>query len=187
MQRKKYILLASIVVLALTVGTAIAKADNDDENGNKNGNGLMKGIEKISERLERFELPAVDSLAANPPSIFVGPQGQTRIIGGEITTLGNATSSTDMIKVWGITLSVNTENAQFIPAGTSHAALKVGDKVSIKGTTTDSGIVLASVVHALSDRQRMVEELFSQVTKLIEKIRELQQKAGLPLTPFPAR
>ena len=183
---KKILAFFVVFFLALSIVGSTALAENDNSNSKKEEKALGK-VEKTLERLERFELPDVESQRDNPASLFVGPQGQTRIIRGEIVSL-SATSTTgiDEIKVWGMTLKVDMTGANFIPAGTSKETLKVGDKVNVKGTMDQTtGVIKASTVHSISVRQRVTDNILSQITKLIERLRELQQKAGLPLTPLP--
>lgn len=182
---KKYLLFFAVLSFALVVTSAVVADDEDENHGQKKGE--LKRLGKTIERLERFELPEIESSGEHPASFFVGPKGQVRVIAGEITELAGAvTPPVDGVKVWGLNLKVNMENANFIPPGTTRASLKVGDTVNIKGRMNkDTGVIEAATVHALSSRDRMADELFQQILRLIEKIRELQQKAGLPLTPLP--
>ena len=99
--------------------------------------------------------------------------------------MATTTSMID-VKVWGLTLKVDTTGANFIPSGTNAETLKVGDKVNIRGTMDQAtAVIKASTVHSLSARKLLNDNILSQITKLIERLRELQQKAGLPLTPLP--
>ena len=182
---KKILVIFTVVFLAIGIAASTAFAHETDES--KNGHKAEKKIEKALEHLERFELPEVESFKEHPASLFVGPQGQTRIIRGEITSLsGTTTPAIDEIKVWGLTLKVDMTAANFIPSGTSKETLKVGDKVNIRGTMDQAtGVIKASTVHSISARKRVTDDILSQITKLIERLRELQQKAGLPLTPLP--
>lgn len=181
---KKILVLFGVFVLALLVAssTVLAK-DDESENGQK----AEKKIEKALERLERFELPEVESFREHPASLFVGPRGQTRIIRGEIISLsGTTTPAIDEVKVWGLLLKVDMTAANFIPAGTNKETLKVGDTVNIRGTMDQTtGTINASTVHSISARNRLTDNILAQITKLIERLRELQQKVGLPLTPLP--
>ena len=181
---KKILVIFGAFVLALLAANLTVLAESDES---KNGHKAEKKIEKALEHLERFELPEVESFKEHPASLFVGPQGQTRIIRGEITSLsGTTTPAIDEIKVWGLTLKVDMTAANFIPSGTSKETLKVGDKVNIRGTMDQAtGVIKASTVHSISARKRVTDDILSQITKLIERLRELQQKAGLPLTPLP--
>ena len=186
MTMKKYLLIALLLVGVTFVASSVFARDEGNNDKPKVGKGETRKLENLSERIENFELPDVESPKQHPSSLFIGPQGQTRIINGELTTLGNTTPAMDGVKVWGISLKVNMGNARFTPAGTTRSSLQVGDKVNIKGTIDQaSGEIQASIVHALSARNRLTDDLLGQITKLIEKIRELQQKAGLPLTPLP--
>ena len=183
---KKYLIVA-LLVAGVALAASSAFADDENDSGKpKVGKGELKKLERLGERLENFELPEVESHKPHPSSLFVGPQGQVRIISGELVSLGNVTPTVDGVKVWGLSLKVNMGNARFTPAGTTHSSLQIGDKVNVKGTMDQStGEIQASIVHALSARGRLTGDLLSQIRKLIEKIRELQQKAGLPLTPLP--
>ncbi len=174
---KKYIFLIFLLGFAFISFAALAKSDQKENE--------LKKIEQSLERLEKFELPEIESTKEHPSSLFIGPEGQVRIINGELTTIGTATPVVDGIKVWGINLSVDVGSAKFIPAGTTASSLKVGDKVNIKGTVDGTGKITASIVHAISVRQQNIGKLQAQITELIKKIRELQQKLGLPLTPLP--
>ncbi len=175
---KKYLLFAAIFGLIVFGFTALARSENSENDSKK----LNKAVEK----LEKFELPDVESVKENPASLFVGPQGQVRIISGEITAIGTSTPQIDSIKVWGLTLSVDVANAKYIPSGTTASSIKVGDKVNVKGTINkDTGVIKADTVHALTLHQQTINDLTSRIRELIVKIRELQQLAGLPLTPLP--
>jgi hypothetical protein len=99
--------------------------------------------------------------------------------------VGSSTPAIDGVRVWGISLNVNVTNARFSPAGTTASSLKAGDKVNIKGTVDSSGIITASIVHLVSAPQQNISEMHARIIELIKKIRELQQKFGLPLTPLP--
>ena len=179
---KKSIFIVIVLCIGLVAFSALVLAKSDS-NSNKNE---IKNLEKSVEKLEDFQLPDVESSIEHPSSFFIGPQGQVRIISGEITAIGTTTPQIDGVKVWGIDLKVNVGGAKFIPAGTVVPDLKVGDKVNIKGTIDNAtGVINASIVNALSVRQKTIEDLASQIRALIIKIRELQQKAGLPLTPLP--
>ena len=170
------------VVVGVALATAPVLAHDEDEVKEVKPKAITRGLEKIIERLENFELPIVESPRETPPSFFAGPHGEVRIHSGEITALASTTMS---VKVWGLMLSVNTSGARFIPDG-ALASLRVGDKVNVKGTiSAATGAVTASVVHALSSRRRLTDELINQINRLIERLRELQQRAGLPLTPLP--
>jgi len=182
---KKILVIFTVFVLTLSVASSTVLAENDDS---KKEEKALGKIEKALERLERFDLPEIESIRDNPASLFVGPQGQTRIIRGEITSLSaTSTPGIDEVKVWGLTLKVDMAGANFIPSGTSRETLKVGDKVNIKGTMDQAtAVIKASTVHSLTARQRVNDDIWAQITKLIERLRELQQRVGLPLTPLPA-
>jgi len=189
MKKSLFLFVAFILAVLVTVSTVLAEDDDSTEEKDA-GKKLEKAeakFERALDRLERFELPEVESQKEHPASLFIGPQGQTRIIRGEITSLsGTSTPALDEVKVWGLLLKVDMTEANFIPSGTSKESLKVGDKVSIKGTMDQAtGVIKASTVHSISTRKRMADDLLGQITKLIERVRELQQKAGLPLTPLP--
>lgn len=176
---KKYtLLIISLLAFGLLTFSVFAKSDQSTNE--------VKKLEQALEKLEKFELPDVESTKTNPASLFVGPQGQFRVISGEIMSVGSTTPVIDGIKVWGISLTVDVTNAKFIPAGTTNSNLKVGDKVNIKGTVDATGKITASIVHSLTVRQQQnITEMQTQITELIKRIRELQQKLGLPLTPLP--
>lgn len=143
---------------------------------------IGKIVEKAVERVEKFELPEIASPRETKPSLFVGPQGEVRILGAEITAL--AGSSFDL-KVWGIALHIETATTtEFIPAGTSFSSLQISDKVNVRGIMRDTGVVTAKAVHNVSDRNRMTDVITRQIRELLERLRELQAKLGLPLTPF---
>ncbi|GEM_PF-4104463 len=188
---QKILVIFGAFVLALLVAGSTVLAENDNsEKGKSEEKKIERAeakVEKALERLEKFELPEVESQRDNPASLFVGPQGQTRIIKGEITSLtGTSTLATDEVKVWGMTLKIDMTASNFIPSGTSKATLKVGDKVNIRGTMDQAtGVIKASTVHSISARKRVTDDIFSQIVKMVERLRELQQKAGLPLTPIP--
>lgn len=177
---KKYIALISLLGIVLVASSVLATSD---KNQNEN---QAKKIEQLTEKLENFTFPGIESTKINPSSLYFGPQGQVRIISGEITSIGTATPAIDGIKIWGISLNVDVTGANFIPAGATISGLKVGDKVNIKGTINkDTGVITASTVHSLVTTQQDVVKLQLQITELIKKIRELQEKFGLPLTPLP--
>ena len=167
-------ILAGVMALALP-----SLADDDDDEPKIR----LRGLERVIEKLESFELPEIESVREHPASLFVGPKGEVRILSGVITATA---SSTITVKVWGLSLSVDITNARFIPAGVSASSLKIGDKVNVKGSiNNDTGVIRAATVHGLTPRLRLADELFNQIRKLIELLRELQAKAGLPLTPLP--
>lgn len=191
---KKILAICAVAFLAVGIAVSTAFAENDDNDDSKRGKNTEKKIEKAEmkvektlERLEKFELPEIESVRDNPASLFVGPQGQTRIIRGDIVSLsGTTTPAIDEVKVWGMTLKVDMTAANFIPSGTSKETLKVGDKVNIRGTMDQAtGVIKASTVHSISARKRVSDDIFAQITQLVERLRELQKKAGLPLTPLP--
>jgi len=179
MKKYKYIVLISLIGVVLIASSVLATSDQKNQN-------QLKNAEKILEKLENFELPDIESTKINPSSLFLGPQGQVRVISGEITELGNTTPAVDGVRVWGVNLKVDTGSAKFIPSGISHSALKIGDKINIKGTINkDTGIITASIVHSLATAQQNVSAIQAQITELLKRIRELQQKLGIPLTPLP--
>lgn len=185
---RKYLFIAAVVLAIAVIASSALARDDDEKNGpNKGSNlGQVKKLEKTLERLEAFELPEVESTRTYRPSLFLGPQGQARIISGELINLGNATPAVDGIRVWGIDLRVDMGSARFSPRGTDRSDLQIGDKINVKGQVDEgTGVITASLVHALSSRHRLTDELFEKITKLIERLRELQEKAGLPLTPLP--
>lgn len=172
---------SAVLVIALAAAPVLARDDDNDDDFKPVSKPLQK-IEKAIERLENFQLPEIESAREHPASFFVGPQGQVRVISGEVMTLASTTMS---VKVWGLTFAVNTGGAQFTPQE-AQANLRVGDKVNIKGSiSADTGSINATLVHALSSRKRMTDELVNLINRLIEQLRELQRRAGLPLTPFP--
>lgn len=145
-------------------------------------NSSTMALERAIDKLEKFELPDVESTGSHNQSLFVGPRGQVRIISGEVKSIASSTIS---VEVWGLTLQVNIGSASFRPKGELASTLKVGDKVNIKGKMNSAGGVDAEVVHNLSRRKAVTDELSAQIRKLIERLRELQLKAGMPLTPLP--
>jgi len=132
---KKILVIFGVFVLALLVGGSTVLAESDES--------------KKPERPERFERPRAEWFREHAPSFFVGPQGQTLIIRGEIISLsGTTTPAIDEVKVWGLLLQVDMTAANFIPEGTSKENLQVGDKVNIKGTMDQqTGVITASTVH----------------------------------------
>lgn len=165
--------------LGLIAFSVLAKSDQQQTNE-------VKKLEQAIDKLEKFELPDIESTKTNPASLFIGPQGQVRIISGELISIGVATPAIDGVKVWGISLAVDVTNAKFIPSGTTASRLKVGDKVNIKGTIDNAGKITASIVHSLTARQQQnITGMQAQIMELIKRIRELQQKLGFPLTPLP--
>lgn len=168
---KKVLVLFGVFALAFAMASSTVLAKSDEPR----------------EHLERLELPEVESFREHPASLFVGPHGQTRIIQGEIVSLsGTTTPAIDEVKVWGLVLKVDMTAATFIPAGTSKETLRVGDKVNIEGTIDQAtGVISASTVHSISARRRVADDILSRITGLVEHLRRLQQKAGLPLTPLP--
>jgi hypothetical protein len=174
------------LVIALVAGVVAFSAFAATKIQANSNNNAIKKLEQNIEKLEKFELPDVESAKEHPSSLYIGPQGQVRIISGEITEIGTTTPVIDGIKAWGINLKVDVGNAKFIPSGTTASSLKVGDKVNVKGTINkDTGVITASTIHSLSATQQTMDALLNQIRALIVKIRELQQKAGLPLTPLP--
>lgn len=154
---KKYLITLSVLGIFLIASTAFA-----DNNGKK----------------EKFEIPDVEETEMqSSSSLFIGPQGQVRIINGEVTSLGTATPFIDGVKVWGLTLQVNSTNAQYIPAGASRSDLKVGDRVNVKGTMSgDNGVVVAQKINLFTRVKFNLESLRQQIQDILQKIRELEQK-----------
>jgi len=182
---KKYFILTFLIGLSLIAFSVLAKSDNKNNNGQQQNN-EAKQLDKAIEKLENFTIPDVESTKINPSSLFIGPQGQVRIISGELTSIGTTTPAADGVKIWGINFSVDVSGAKFNPTGTTASSLKVGDKVNIKGTINkDTGIITASIVHSLATTQQNVNAIQAQITELLKRIRELQEKLGLPLTPLP--
>lgn len=182
---KKYLILTFLIGLSLIAFSVLAKSNNQQNNGQQQNN-EVKQLDKAIEKLENFTLPDVESTKINPSSLFIGPQGQFRIISGELTSIETVTPAVDGVKVWGIKLNVDVSNAKFNPAGTTASSLNIGDKVNIKGTVNkDTGIITASIVRSLAATQQNVSGIQAQITELLKKIRELQQKLGLSLTPLP--
>src|SRR3989344_3790584 len=103
MQRSQ--IASALIGIMLVAAPAFAR-DNGDDNGR---NKSVKALEKVIERLEKFELPEVESANAHPQSVFIGPQGQARIISGEITSIASPTMN---VKVWGLTFPVNIASAR---------------------------------------------------------------------------
>ena len=185
---RKYLFIVAVVLAVGVVASSVLAHDDDDKGGPNKGSSLGQGkkLEKTLERLEALELPEVESPRTHLPSLFLGPQGQARIISGELINLGNATPAVDGVRVWGIDLRVDMGSARFSPRGIERSDLQIGDKINVKGQIGEgTGVITASLVHALSSRYRLTDELFEKITKLIERLRELQEKAGLPLTPLP--
>ena len=179
--KKNIFLITAIIVGFVAISVFAATRIQATSNNN-----AIKKLEQNIEKLEKFELPDVESSKEHPSSLYIGPQGQVRIISGEITEITTTTPAVDGIKVWGINLKVDVGSAKFIPSGTTASSLKVGDKVNVKGTINkDTGIITTSTVHLLSKPQQNTDALLNQIRALITKIREIQQRLGLPLTPLP--
>ena len=167
-------ILAGVMALALP-----SLADDDDDEPKIR----LRGLERVIEKLESFELPEIESVREHPQSLFVGPHGEVRIISGEVTSL---VSSTMNVKVSGLTLAVNIGSARFLPDGSSASSLQVGTKVNVRGTINQStGVITASTVHIRSPRPSLEDELMRKIQELIQRIREIQARLGLPLTPLP--
>ncbi|MBI1971347.1 MAG: hypothetical protein HYS52_00670 [Candidatus Wildermuthbacteria bacterium] len=167
----KYILIAMLAVALVGVPFVFAKADDDDKKFPK---GEFKKIEKLFDKLEKIE---GHKLSAS--SFFVGPEGQVHVLAGEVITLATATPAVDGVKVWGLNVRVDF--------GTFRSDLKVGDKVNIQGTINPSdGTITATRVHSLSaERAAVASTIVERIRKVIEKIREIQARFGLTLTPLP--
>lgn len=185
----RIVLVGFLVSALLFVGVQGVGARRENENTNDKGRGLrLEKVEKRTlqtiEKLEKIELPDVESPREVRSSLFVGPVGEARIHGGEITALSGASFS---VKVWALTLSVETATTtRFIPAGTEFSSLRIGDKVNVAASMRETdGVLVARIVHDLSGRGRLAETLASQIRQLIERLREIQTRLGLPLTPFP--
>ncbi len=171
-------MIAAAAMIALPV-FAVENGDDDDDDDRR----TSSSIQKIIERIEKIDLPDVESPKEHPQDLFIRPQGRVVIHSGEVTVV---TDPTITVKVWGLSLQVNIDQARFIPeATTTRSSLKVGDKVNIDGTISrDTGQVSAKRVHVLTQRQRMVDELIRKINDLIARLRELQLRAGLPQTPL---
>lgn len=173
----RHILLASSAVSVFLLA-AVALAHDEDRPKARE----LRSLDRAIDRLEEIELPDAESRREHPSSFFAGPHGEARIISGEVSSIASTTMA---VRVWGLTLTVNIANARFHPAGTTASSLRVGDKVNVKGVISkDTGVIEASLVNARSHRVRLTDELSNQIRRLIERLRELQAKAGLPLTPL---
>ena len=121
----------------------------------------------------RGEIPAI---------LGIGPEGSVRIHRASVTGVA---SSTLTVNIWGIALSVDIANAKFSPAVASTTTFQVNDRVNIRGKMQTNGTIVASAVHDLNWYSAATEQLRERIRKLIEQLRELQAKAGIPQTPLP--
>ena len=170
MNRK--IIPAILLLLSLTTFSLVYADSDRGQDGFKK---LFREIDKVIEKFEDDDLPEIESKREHPASLFVGPRGQARVISGEVSAVA---SSTLNVKVWGLGLVINTANARFSPANASSSAIKIGDKVNIKGQigTTTNGVINATRVNLLTLRPRPEAEASSKIERLIERLRELQKK-----------
>ena len=177
-------LLGTLVIVSLAAAPVFA---DDHGGGDRPKAKQIRGFEKAVDRLERiesFDIPDVESTSERPSTLFIGPQGQARIYRGEVTAAADPTLT---VKIWGLSLVVDISGARFLPANVSGSGIHSGDRISVRGTMNkDSGVIKAATVHDLSiPPLHPANPFLDQLTKLIERLRELQTRLGLPLTPFP--
>ncbi|OGF82418.1 hypothetical protein A3B18_03695 [Candidatus Giovannonibacteria bacterium RIFCSPLOWO2_01_FULL_46_13] len=169
---KKYITVI-LVMTILSVGLfSPAYADND----NGRFKNLFKRIDKSIQKLEKVQNFNISQ------SFSVEGGGEARIRGG---TISNTASSTITVKVWGLDIDVNTVGAKITHNDNATTTLKVGDKVNVKGKMETGGILKASSIELLLSGNTN-PQITEKIRKLIERLREIERRAGLPLTPFPS-
>jgi hypothetical protein len=89
------------------------------------------------------------------------------------------------VKAWGLSFAVNTAGAKLLPNGTTMSSIVIGSKVNIRGSINASSAVTATTVNLITPRPAIADELMKRINELIVRIREIQARLGLPLTPLP--
>ena len=173
----KKIIIASLLVSMLSAGLfGVASADNNSgKNGGFRLKNLFKRIDNSITKLERLE----------SPSLRIEEDGNARITTGEIINVSTGTS-TITVKIWGLQMDVNIADAKITHKdnATSTVSLKIGDKVNVKGKMQSNGVIKATHIGLvqITDQRAVISE---NIRRLIERLREIESRAGLPLTPFP--
>lgn len=174
---------AKVIPILLGLSLLAAPALARESGHSKKIEQQFKKVERVVERLENFELPEVESAGDHPSQLVVNADGNVRIINGEVT---GVSGSSFTVKIWGLSLAVDASGATFLPRGTTTPTVQNGDRVSIRGRVNGgTGVVSATTVNILTPRSNQANELFERLTKLIMRLRELQARLGLPLTPLP--
>lgn len=173
-----YRIIPVLLAFALVAPTAFAKNDDGERPAKQ-----LKMLDKAIERLEKFEFPLVDSEADHPTQLVVNASGNVRIIAGEVTAVSGSSLT---VKSWGLSLTVNAGSASFLPSGTTIANISVGSRVNVSGNIDSAtGVITARTVRVRSPLPALSDQLFQRIIELITRIREIQARLGLPLTPLP--
>lgn len=182
---RKQLVLNAVLCMALLATPVLAA----NEHGSKRSERIEKRFEKLVDRfedqLEKFELPVIESRNARP-SIFVGTSGEVRLHSADV--LSNA-STTMGVRVWNHTFGINVSSTtKLMPNNSTISNINVGDKVNIRGRMNSSGVVDATLIHDLTPSQTASSTVNAKLTlhinKFIERLRQIQARNGLPLTPF---
>lgn len=172
--KKNFYAAAAVLTAVLAVSTPIVYGHSNTNGENKGEAKQLEKVEKLIEKLDKFEIPALESSTSHPSSIVITPQGKININNGEVVSIASTTLE---VKAWGLKFSVETGEARFIPENTVLSDLQVGDKINLKGQiSADNSIVKAEKIHALSLKTRATDKLKSQIDELLKKIEELKKK-----------
>jgi hypothetical protein len=183
---KKIFLIAFLGILIFGSGLAFA------------GQGLKLKAFKPAEVFEKLknwdkeikvpEMPEIEKGSA-PKSLTISASGNVKITDAEVVSVGDETFT---VKVWGISLKINTDSETKFLVGKlrdwSFEEIKVGDKVDVLGEISEeSGETLARLVNAKVSFPRIQNEEVARLRSIIEGlIRQLQEalrKVGRQLPP----
>lgn len=194
-------ILTAVLIAVLTtvgLGLTVSAREGEDRSGSNRGKNDGDMLNVLKEKVKKLDiddhLSDVEKGEQPDPSLLIGPKGRVRINSGMVVSSPSGSPSTMTVEIWKLRLNVIVDNeTRIIPEQTTSTsststlmALAVGNKVSVKGQMSpDTGIVKASVVHDHSLRTQNVSKLQEKMRELIMKLREIQQRLGLPLTPLP--
>lgn len=186
---KQGIAAGMLTLLIAAGGVAFADNGNGKSRGNNNSTrGVTKAIENAIERLEKFEVKDFNeddfNSAGLPATLTINPGGQVRLTNATVTGVA---STSITVRVWGFSFAVNgtSDTKVFflknLPG--TFADIKVGDSVSVVGTTSETspGSVTASIIHdrrAPTEDSEEVNRLRAQVEALIKRLNDLLAKFG---------
>ena len=195
------ILIAVLVGVVIATGlgfTVRARDDDEDRSGPNRGRTDGDMLNVLKEKVKKLDidddLSDVEKGEQPDPSLLIGPKGRVRINSGMVVSSPSGSPSTMTVEIWKLRLNVDVSEARIIPeqntgtttSTTTAIALGIGNKVSVKGQMNpDTGVVKAKVVHDHSLRRQNVSKLQEKMRELIMKLREIQQRLGLPLIPLP--
>ncbi len=129
---KKRLIITSVIALIAVAGTAMFAYADTHSQGSRPDHGN----------------------AQHPMILDINPAGHVSIRG---TLVASSTASTTLtIKSWGITLIINTANAQIVGNTKNISLFKVGDLIGVQGTIDENTqIIHATVVRDWSLNQNM--------------------------------